>query len=222
MGPKTSDRTDHPIADGPTGVSNESPGHSVGGSRAARSAPTDGDPPSKDEIYKVLGNRRRRYVIHYLEWRGRPVSLDELAERIAAWENDGSIESIGAAERKRVYTALQQFHLPKLAEASLVAYDERAGVIDRTAVLDDLDVYLDLIPANDVPWSVFYAGASVAGLVLTGLSAMGISIFSLVSPVAWASTILLIVCLSAAVHARGDRRHRLGVGERPPEVAFER
>ncbi|WP_254862946.1 DUF7344 domain-containing protein [Halovivax gelatinilyticus] len=220
MGSKTHDRGDPPVPHGWDGPPMESTRRSSPERRATMD-PIESTAVYKDKLFKVLGNRRRRHVLHYLEWVDRPVRLDELAERIAAWENGTSIEGIGSAERKRVYTALQQFHLPKLDDAELIAYDERAGVIERTRIAEDLDVYLDLVPDNDVPWSYYYLGTTLTGLVLAVLSGAGAIPFSFVPPVGWTAVFLLIVLGSAAVHAYRDRRLRVGATEQPPEIDTE-
>ncbi|MCU4754270.1 hypothetical protein OB919_20185 [Halobacteria archaeon AArc-curdl1] len=198
----------------------EPPKSRSNGSMAPDSRPIETE-VSKDDLFKVLGNRRRRHVLHYLEWRDRPVGLDELAERIAAWENDTTEEAIGSTERKRVYTALQQFHLPKLEEAHLIAYDDRDGTVARTDAWDRVDVYLDLVPEDDIPWSTYYVGVSSIGLAVTGLSAVGLPFLSLLSPIAWAACFLVVICGSGLAHVRRDRRLRLGRTEVPPEVRLE-
>ena len=44
-------------------------------------------------------------------------------EYVAAWENDTTVERIGSTERKRVYTALRQSHLDRMADAGIIEYD---------------------------------------------------------------------------------------------------
>ncbi|PSP51353.1 hypothetical protein BRC60_03175, partial [Halobacteriales archaeon QH_1_68_42] len=41
---------------------------------------------SKGEIFDVLQNQRRRYVLQYLERFDEPVALSDLATQVAAWE----------------------------------------------------------------------------------------------------------------------------------------
>ena len=61
--------------------------------------------PSGERLYGLLADRRRRYALHYLRQRGEPVTLRELAEQVAAWENAKPIEALDSQERKRVYIA---------------------------------------------------------------------------------------------------------------------
>ena len=75
----------------------------------------------RDEIFDVLSNERRQCILHYLKKQyGRRVDLRELVNHVAAWENDIKLEQLDSAERKRVYTALRQSHLPKLEDSGLI------------------------------------------------------------------------------------------------------
>lgn len=46
------------------------------------------DDLSATDILPLLADDRRRYVLHYLSQQVGTVSLGELAEQIALWEND--------------------------------------------------------------------------------------------------------------------------------------
>ncbi len=102
------------------------------------------------QIFDLLSNHRRRYAIHYCKREGEPVELGDLAEHVAAWELDKEVEELTSAERKRVYTSLQQTHLPTLAEAEMVEFDDRT--IELTEKANELDVYLDVVPGDSIPW----------------------------------------------------------------------
>ncbi|TKX52849.1 hypothetical protein EXE45_18915, partial [Halorubrum sp. SP9] len=67
-------------------------------------------PPEKNELYDLLSNHRRRYVIHFCKQADDPITLSDLAEQVAAREQDKSVPELTSAERKRVYTSLQQTH----------------------------------------------------------------------------------------------------------------
>src|SRR6056297_1016004 len=82
---------------------------------------------SRDDLFSMLRNERRREVIHYLREHEAPVDLRDLSEYIAAIENDCTPAEVTYKQRKRVQTALYQMHLPKLAEQGIVSYDRRAG-----------------------------------------------------------------------------------------------
>ena len=77
-----------------------------------------------DELYMALKNSRRRSVIRTVAAE-RAVTLGELAERIAADENNKPESRITRQERKRVYIGLQQSHLGKLDKHDLINYTGR-------------------------------------------------------------------------------------------------
>lgn len=83
-----------------------------------------------DRIFDILGNQRRRYVLAYLSTTEGTVTMDDLAEQIAAWECGKEIARITSQERKRVYVGLYQCHLPKMADASAISYDKHRGTVE--------------------------------------------------------------------------------------------
>jgi len=115
------------------------------------------DAPEKDEVYELLSNHRRRYVLHHCKRAEGPVTLSELAEQVAAWEHDKAVSEITSAERKRVYTSLQQTHLDRMAEAGIIEFD--GDEVTLTEKAEELDVYLDIVPSGSIPWGVYYRGA---------------------------------------------------------------
>ena len=44
-----------------------------------------------DQLFEVLQNQRRRYVLNYLREHEEVTTLSDLSEQIAAWENDKEI-----------------------------------------------------------------------------------------------------------------------------------
>ena len=90
-------------------------------------------PRSKDELFQILSNSRRRYIIYYLSEAGTELSLKELATKIAATETDIPESAVSTEERQRVYISLYQTHLPKLEEAGIASYDDE----ERTVALTD-------------------------------------------------------------------------------------
>lgn len=146
-----------------------------------------------------------------------PVALGNLAEQIAAWENDISTAELTSAQRKRVYTALQQFHLRKLAATGFIEYDSREGTVSLTEAADSLDVYLDVVAKDDIPWSRYYLGLSGLCLALVAGVWLEIPPFGALSGLAWAAFVALLFTGSSLVHAYRSRRLRLGSDGPPPE-----
>lgn len=81
------------------------------------------DGASRDELFDVLSTARRRRALAYLRDNDRAVTVDELAQHVAAAEHAGG-ETVSPAERKQVLTSLYHVHLPKLVDSRLVAWDD--------------------------------------------------------------------------------------------------
>lgn len=176
---------------------------------------------TRDEIYEILSNRRRRYALHYLRQRGSEcVALSALAAQIAAWEHDdvlGETETT-PTERKHVYTALQQFHLPKMVEMGIVAYDHPEGTVTLTAAGSGLDVYLDVVRGSDVPWSLYYVGFSTVSVALVAGVATALYPIRLLPDLAWLVFLVAVLCISSLAHRYDTRAKRFGAEGPPPGV----
>lgn len=93
---------------------------------------------SIDDALNCLSNERRRYTIAILDDHGEPLSLAEVAKRVAARQYDVEREMVTGKQRKCAYTGLYQAHLGKLTDVKAVSFDERAKVLapaENTAAL---------------------------------------------------------------------------------------
>ncbi|GAB3034398.1 DUF7344 domain-containing protein [Natronobiforma cellulositropha] len=157
---------------------------------------------STDDIFHILQTKRRRDVLRYLRDAGTAVRMRDLAEQVAAWEQETTIERLSSSERQRVYISLYQSHLPKLDEEGIVDYDKDRGIVERAPLAARFDPFLDhaeraTAPLRD-PWPRRYAFSIGAGaLVLASASA---GYLPLSGSVAGALAIA-IVALVTAVHA---------------------
>lgn len=173
---------------------------------------------SRDLVFATLSNARRRYVLHYLKRHSGPVTIRELAEQIAAWENGTSMAEVTYKQRKRVYTSLHQTHLPKLADADFIQSERSWEEITLSERASELEVYLEVVPENDIPWSEFYLGLAGVGIALVAGLWFGAYPLTLLSELAWAGLFSVALFVVAAVHAYDSRRHLLGGTEAPPDV----
>jgi DNA-binding transcriptional ArsR family regulator len=164
---------------------------------------------SKDRIHEVLSNPRRRQAIRYLRAQpvGAEVSIRELSERIAAWENDTTVEGVTYKQRKRVYTSLYQSHLPKLSSYGFVEYDQNRGLITLTQQGAELDVYLEVVPKGDLTWSDFWFGLSVIAFAFVVAAWAGTLPY--LGGIVVAFLISTAFLLASAVHVVYTRRNRL-------------
>lgn len=97
---------------------------------------------SQDEIFHILQTQRRRDALRYLKMHENPVEMRDLAEQVAAWENDTTVQALTSAERQRVYIALYQSHLPKLDRQGIIDYNQSRGVVERAELASQFDPYL--------------------------------------------------------------------------------
>ena len=170
---------------------------------------------TKDEVFDLLSNRRRRYALRACKRQSEPVELGDLAEQVAAWEEGKCVSEVSYDERRRVYTSLQQTHLPRLERMGVVELDRtEIELTDRAA---DLDVYMDVTAGTRGPWAEYYFGLSTAcGVFLTAVW-LGIDPFA-VPDLLWATLIVGVFLLSAGVHVLRDREPGGSREELPPEV----
>lgn len=175
---------------------------------------------SKGEIFDVLRNQRRRFVLQYLKRSEEAVELGDLATQVAAWEYETTCDNVSAEQRKRVYTTLQQTHLPRLAEANIVDYDPDAGVISPTDRATDISIYLEIVPGNELPWREIYLSMGAVAIALCVAVWATVPPFDVLSDIQWAFIISISFTITAAIHVYHERNMRLADLESPPAVDF--
>lgn len=191
---------------------------SSGGKRTQSSRESDGGEPSRDEIFQIVSNQRRRHVVHYLRQQDRAVELRELSTQISAWENEEPPAAVTHDERRRVYTALRQNHLPKMDESGVVDYDADRGVIEPSDAMADVELYLDVVPESEIPRSEYYLGLGAVSAALLTVAWVDVPPFGALPDVAWAGLCVAALIASGAVDTYYDRQRRLGGEGSPPGV----
>lgn len=155
---------------------------------------------SKAEIFDVLQNQRRRYVLQYLKRFEEPVSLSDLATQVAAWEYRTPVEDVTNEQKKRVYTTLQQTHLTKMEKAGIIEYDPAQNRIERTPHTEELTVYLEIVSNSEFPWREFYLSLGAICSAIVAALWTGLYPLTLLSPLQWATVFAGVFTLSAAYH----------------------
>lgn len=120
---------------------------------------------SQDLLFDLLSNRRRRFVLHYLLREDRPVSIQELSKQVAMWEFGVTDEELSDQQKKRIYVALYQTHVPKLEEAGVIEYDSDTGLVEIAGQARQLEPYLEEGAIERRPWHWYFVGLSVASVV---------------------------------------------------------
>ena len=200
-----------------TGVGTQTGDDRLVAAKRVQRADSPGEPLSPDRLYDVLAHRRRRLALHYLQGVDGRVDLGRLSEQVAAWENDCSLEEVTSVERKRAYTALQQSHLPVMNDAGVVEFDKDRGVIEPTGALEDVDIYVDVVGRNDVPWSEYYLALGLLGCAIVVASWANVPSMTAVPDVGWTAFLAVSLLVSAVGHRYQTLSQKVGTNGPPPE-----
>lgn len=159
---------------------------------------------SKDEIFHLLQNERRRLVLRYLRGSDGPVRMRDVAEQVAAWEHETTVAELTSEQRQRVYIPLYQSHLSKLDEAGFIDYQQDRGVVERKPFADHVDKYLefddadettDEAAADDGAWDDYYLGATVVCYAVLISAVMELPFVSFLSGIGLSAVILFLFTL---------------------------
>jgi len=170
-----------------------------------------------DQVFETLKNKRRRTVLHYLNDHEGPISLSDLAEHVAADENDTTVRQVTSRERKCAYVGLYQCHLPKMDNMDIIEFNQNRGRIELGPNAPQLKEYLDYSETTARPWPLFYSGVAAVGTALVfaaqwlagpGLAPLALSLVALVGVAGLAAT--HAASESPTENARGWLRGRLG------------
>lgn len=104
---------------------------------------------TKNEIFTILKNPRRRETLKYLEANDGEADLSDLAEFIAARENDIEVQALSSKQRKRLYISLYQVHLPKMNDLEVLEFDKHRGTVELTDAGELLFPYLHFDPHSN-------------------------------------------------------------------------
>lgn len=149
------------------------------------------DAPSRDELFQLLSNQRRREVLRYFSTHSENVELRVLADWVAAREYNTPIDQLTAKQRQRVYISLYQTHIPTLVDHDCIDYNQSTGFVRRTDRMDDLDRYLKLesLTRSDtgiinptLGWLPSFPSQYTAPLIMSGCFVLLLGWFSIVSP----------------------------------------
>jgi len=168
-----------------------------------------------EDVFEVLSNRRRRFVIHALKRADDPPDVTELSRYVAAWELGTDPEDVPYEYRHNVYSTLKRTHLPKLREKDIVTVDED-DVVRPAPGLEQIEVYVEVLRGREIPWSLYYLGLTGFAAALLVAVALDVPGFAVLSPIGVGTFAATAFAISAVVHHVVGRRMQLGNTERPP------
>lgn len=173
---------------------------------------------SPDLIFDLLSSPRRRMVLYYLREHGGSSTVTELAEEIASLEYDVPADELSRQQRKRVYVSLYQTHVPKLAEAGVIDYDEESSEVRLTDRARRMDTYLTTDDSDGYPWHYHYLGLALAsgGLLLVAIFAD----LPLITPLAVGIAVTVAFALSGVAQLLYRRYRKQPTPEEISERSF--
>ena len=183
----------------------------IAGSETGDEADAGDDVLDEGTIHDVLRNDRRRLGLEALRESGGVASVSDIAETVAARES--RTDPPPRKKRQSVYVSLHQTHLPKLASLDIVSYDSNDRDVELCDRIEDVEVYMEVVPEYGLSWGEFYFGWGVLGLLAAIAVRIGVPVLSAFSPMTVSGLFFvgLMVASSYHVYTQQDRIlfHRL-------------
>ena len=163
-------------------------------------ATAEGEDGSLDEsdIHDVLRNDRRRLTIEQLRASDGAVSVRQLSEDVATLETGE--DPAPRNKRQSVYVSLHQTHLPKLDGLGIVEYDAESKEVSLTDRIEEIEVYMEIVPQYGLSWGEYYLALAVLGLLTTVGVAVGVPGVSVLGTGVVAAVFFVAFAVSATYH----------------------
>ncbi|AUX10390.1 hypothetical protein AArcSl_2775 [Halalkaliarchaeum desulfuricum] len=156
---------------------------------------------SRNDIFEVLRNERRRLALQYLEeCDTNAVPLNEVVDYVTSRQTGESMDNLDSGNRKAVYTALRQSHFPKMDKIGVIDYDPLRGEVEITDAAKDVQMYLEYVPEDEIPWHEYYLGLTAVTAALVAVTWLSIFPFHQLSWQVVAVLMVLLFGLSAVTH----------------------
>ncbi len=117
--------------------------------------------PSKSDVFEILKNDRRRYMLEILRTQGSQ-SVSSLSEKIALLEAESNEPKSGG--KKNVYDSLLNNHIPKMESLNVIDYDKESDLVNLLPTAKSFDIYIEEVKKNDISWNRFYFGLSAIAI----------------------------------------------------------
>ena len=136
-----------------------------------------------------------------------PIQLTDLAEELAAWENDTTVEELSSQARKRVYVSLYQTHAPKLQEAGLITYDADTGEVALREDAPEIEPFTSN-GDGESKWYQYYAAVALvnAGLLIAAIA--GVPQLGAISPLVIGLVVISSFLVLSIAHGVSKRRKK--------------
>lgn len=81
-----------------------------------------------DVLFDIIANPRRRDLLRLLSQES-PLTVTQVAEKLATIEQETPRTALSNETIQRITVSLHHTHLPKLADANVVVYEQYHGVV---------------------------------------------------------------------------------------------
>ena len=168
---------------------------------------------SRDDVFQILSNERRRRVLEQIESEREAVEVTTLVDSIAAAEAAAGQEELDSDSthiRSSVYSALVQTHLPAMEDAGVIEYDRDEQMVRPTDRTREVQLYLEYSPGYDIPWAEYYLGLSAVCAGIVTVTWLSIFPFGQLSDIGVAGAVVVLFLVSSVVHVAEIRTQRIG------------
>lgn len=103
---------------------------------------------SSSEFDALLGlcrNQHRRIILAALAHEERSLTLNDLTKTIANYNHHAPVIDVAEEDLTEIRLSLHHTHIPKLADRSLVKYDQERQLVAPTSQFDQLEPQLSAI-----------------------------------------------------------------------------
>lgn len=155
------------------------------------------------EIFEILSNERRRFILSYLERQDGVATLEELSNALGAREYDVPPEELNNTQYRRLYVSIYQTHIPRLEDAGVLEYDSDSGRVTLTDCAPQAIRYLSVSTEQTISWESLYLALAVVSIGLSAVSLAGIVFDPANGPLAL--VIALLFAVLGSVHYASER-----------------
>ncbi len=102
-----------------------------------------------DTVLELCQEQHRRIILATLAQRKQSATVDDLMKAIFKHNHHTPLAEVPEEESKQIRLALHHVHLPKLADQSLIDYDQDQQLVEPTPQFDQLQPQLSAIIGVD-------------------------------------------------------------------------
>ncbi|WP_121743470.1 DUF7344 domain-containing protein [Natronorubrum halophilum] len=105
----------------------------------------DTDPGEFETTLKLCSSKHRRIILGILVREQRALTLNDLMKEIVKRNHHAAITDVPSRTVNQIYLSLCHQHVPKLADANVVTYENDRQLLEPTERLERMQPYLSAI-----------------------------------------------------------------------------